>query len=270
MGGGARGAGIDSEHLFGFTEGSDIGEKGEKELELEAFGRFGKRRGTYAAVSTTAQGKFTIFDDFRIAPGATVAYHAISGVPGLDNHHRAAFEGISFETKYRLLNRAKAPFGLTVTVFPAWARIDPTSGGPVDTYSVATAISADREIVHGRLFAAVNLTYDPVASRSRITDVWSRASMFGVSGAVATHVAGGVFVGGEVRYARAYEGLVLNRSAGDALFVGPTFYVPLSGDAWVAGVWNIQVAGHAMGFPGALDLVNFQRHEIAVRFGKPF
>ena len=39
-----RVAGIDTEHIFGFTEGSDIGKKGEKEIESSLTGRFGKPR----------------------------------------------------------------------------------------------------------------------------------------------------------------------------------------------------------------------------------
>ena len=41
--------GIDTEHLFGFTEGSDIGVPGERELESETTGRLGKRAGRFRA-----------------------------------------------------------------------------------------------------------------------------------------------------------------------------------------------------------------------------
>lgn len=33
---------VDTEHIFGFAEGSDIGGKGERELELTSTGAFGK------------------------------------------------------------------------------------------------------------------------------------------------------------------------------------------------------------------------------------
>ncbi|HEV1992571.1 MAG TPA: hypothetical protein VGR34_06885 [Candidatus Dormibacteraeota bacterium] len=42
---------IDTEHLFGFTIGTDIGEVGEKEIEGQTTGRFGKRDGSYIALS---------------------------------------------------------------------------------------------------------------------------------------------------------------------------------------------------------------------------
>src|SRR5262249_17490937 len=43
---------IDTEHMFGFTEGSDTGEAGEKELETDSTGRFGKPDGAYNNVAT--------------------------------------------------------------------------------------------------------------------------------------------------------------------------------------------------------------------------
>jgi hypothetical protein len=49
------------------------------------------------------------------------------------------------------------------------------------------------------------------------------------------------------------------------LFVGPTFYVSLSKHFAVSGSWTAQVAGHAMGVPGALDLQNFERHQAKLR-----
>ena len=42
----------DTEHMFGFTEGSDIGKAGEKELETDSTGRFGKLGSSYNAVAT--------------------------------------------------------------------------------------------------------------------------------------------------------------------------------------------------------------------------
>ena len=37
------GSTVDSEHIFGFTEGADIGDKGESELESITIGRLGKQ-----------------------------------------------------------------------------------------------------------------------------------------------------------------------------------------------------------------------------------
>ena len=43
--------GIETEHLFGFTIGTDVGHSGEKEAVLDITGRFGKRDGSYSAPS---------------------------------------------------------------------------------------------------------------------------------------------------------------------------------------------------------------------------
>jgi hypothetical protein len=97
-----------------------------------------------------------------------------------------------------------------------------------------------------------------------------RQSTLGVSGALALQVRNGVFLGGEVAYRHLYDGLDFNSFAGRALFVGPTLYARLSEHWWASLAWNIQVVGHAAVQPGALDLVNFERHRALVRVGYHF
>src|SRR5262245_54607279 len=64
---------IDTEHMFGFTEGSDTGEAGEKELETDSTGRFGKFSGAYNNVATALEAKYSFSDRFRLSAVATVA-----------------------------------------------------------------------------------------------------------------------------------------------------------------------------------------------------
>src|SRR5882757_4869153 len=119
---------LESTHLFGFTLGSDTNDVGEKEAELETTGRFAKRDGSYSAVDKTLSVKFVPFQNFSIEPGLGVAYHDISGVPGLEDRRQPAFDTVSLEMRYRVLNRAQAPFGLTLGVDPHWGRVDDISG----------------------------------------------------------------------------------------------------------------------------------------------
>jgi hypothetical protein len=258
---------LDTEHLFGLTEGSDIGAKGDKEIELDFGGAFDKGGGTYRALSQTTSGKFTIFDHFRIAPGITVDHHHIRGVPGLDDRNQLAFAGASLEMKARLLDRHRAPFGVTVGVIPNWRRVDEASGEPVDSYGLGFLFLADREIVGDRVFAAFNAIYDPAASRSRITGEWTRESTLAFSGAIAVRAAPNVFLSGDLRYARAYDSFGLDSFAGHALFAGPAIYANLSKNIWISAVWSAQIAGRAVADPGALDLTNFERHQARVRIG---
>jgi hypothetical protein len=266
----ALGDDLDSEHLFGFTQGTDIGAKGDKEVELEGFGGFGKGQGAYSAVAGGVEGKFTIFDNFRISPEIGMAHHNIGGVPGLDDRNGANFEGAAIEMKYRLLDRRLAGVGVTVGVTPGWARVDDASGEPVDSQGVGLLFSTDYELVPAWVLTAFNMTYDLAATRSHVTGGWTHDSLFGLSGAIAAQVVQGVFLGVEARYARAYGGLAFDHFDGHALFVGPSAYAKLPNGAWISVAWNAQVAGRSVEVPAALDLTNFPHHEVAVRFGQPF
>jgi hypothetical protein len=82
---------------------------------------------------------------------------------------------------------------------------------------------------------------------------------------VTTQVRPGIFVGAEARYLRQYDGLGLDPFAGQALFLGPTMFVRLSKTLAISGVWDIQVAGHAVDVPGSLDLTNFTRYQALFR-----
>jgi hypothetical protein len=266
----ALGGDIDSEHLFGFTQGTDIGAKGDKELELEGFGGFGKGRGAYSAIAGGVEGKFTIFDNFRISPEIGMAHHNIGGVPGLNDRNSANFEGVAFEMKYRLLDRSLAGVGLTIGITPGWARVDDTSGEPVDSQGVGLLFSTDYELVPAWVLTAFNMTYDLAATRSHVTGGWSHDFLFGLSGAIAAQVVQGIFLGVEARYARAYGGLAFDHFDGHALFVGPTVYAKFANGTWISAAWNAQVAGRSVEVPAALDLTNFPHHEVSVRFGWPF
>ncbi len=261
---------LETTHLYGFTLGSDVNDVGEREAESELTGRFAKRSGSYTALAQEFAVKFTPFQDFSIEPGAGVAYHGISGVPGLDDRHQWAFDTASLELRYRVMNRATAPFGLTLGADPHWGRVDDISGEPVDRFGADFLVMADRELVADRMFGAVNLLYAPEASRSRLTGTTQRQSTLGVSAALTVEVQPLTFVGGEARYLRSYEGLGFATSSGHALFVGPTFYRRVSACCWVSAAWSMQVAGGASAQSGALDLVNFERHQAKLRFGYNF
>src|SRR5262245_54709746 len=79
---------VDTEHMFGFTEGSDVGAAGEKELETDSTGRFGKLGGSHNNVATALEAKYSFSERFRLSAIATVAYYDIAGVDGLDDRRR--------------------------------------------------------------------------------------------------------------------------------------------------------------------------------------
>jgi hypothetical protein len=267
---GARSTTIETEHLFGFTIGSDVGKVGEREIEGSVTGRFAKRNGTYNAGSGTLSAEFVPIPNLRTEfTGAVVSYD-VAGVSGFTDQRYTAFGGLSADIRYRLLDRATAPFGFAVGAEPHWGRADDVTGEPVSRYGVDFVAAADWEIIPDRVVAAFNLLYQPETMRSKMTGTWSQESTAGVAIAVMAQVHSGIFVGGEARYLRKYDGLGLDTLAGQGFFIGPTIYAKLSERAWIAAAWSAQVAGQATTSAGSLDLVNFERQQVRVLFGVNF
>jgi hypothetical protein len=267
---GARGEPIETEHLFGFTIGSDVGDVGERELEGSVTGRFAKRTGTYDAAASTLSAEFVPIPNLRTEfTGAVVGYN-IAGVSGLADQRYATFGGLSADIRYRLVDRATAPFGFAIGAEPSWGRANDMTGEPASQYGVDFVAAADWEPVPDRLVAAFNLLYQPQTTRSRVSFTWSQESTAGFAIGVMAQIRSGIFVGGEARYLRQYDGLGLDTLAGQGFFVGPTIYVKLSEKAWIAAAWSAQVAGQAAASIGTLDLVNFERRQARLLFGVNF
>jgi len=261
---------IETEHLFGFTIGSDVGDVGDKEIEGSVTGRFAKRTGTYGATASTLSAEFVPVPNLRTEYTASVVSYDIAGVSGFADQRYAAFGGLSADIRYQFLQRGSAPIGFAVGAEPHWGRADDITGEPVSQYGVDFVAAADWEIVRDRVVAAFNLLYQPDTMRSKLTATWSQESTSGVAFAVMAQVHSGIFVGGEARYLRQYDGLGLDTLVGEGFFVGPTVYFKLSERAWMTLAWSAQVAGHATPVPGSLDLVNFERQQARLLFGVNF
>src|SRR5262245_1064400 len=261
---------VDTEHMFGFTEGSDTGETGEKEFETDSTGRFGKFGGSYNNVATALEAKYSFSDRFRLSAVATVAYYDITSVDGIDDRRQGALQSVSFDARFRLFDREHAPFGLTLSVEPRRGFADEMSGAPADQYGADVRVLADRELIPGRLFAAFNVRYEPAQTRLRASGETLRESTLGIGAALAMQVMPGVFIGAEARSLRHYEWLGLNDFAGQALYIGPTLYATFGESYFISAAWNVQVWGAVAGSSSALDLVNFERHLVKLRGGVRF
>ena len=261
---------IETEHLFGFTIGSDVGDVGEKEVEGSVTGRFSKQTGTYDAGSSTMSVEFVPMPNLRTEFTGTVNSYDIAGVSGFADQRYTAFGGWSADIRYQFLDRASAPFGFAIGGEPHWGRADDITGQPVEQYGVDFVAAADWEIIPGRIVAAFNLLYQPDTMRTRLTGTWSQESTAGAAFAVMAQIRSGIFVGGEARYLRQYDGFGLDSLAGQGFFAGPTVYFKLSKRAWMTIAWSAQVAGHATAVPGSLDLVNFERQQARLLFGVSF
>lgn len=236
--------GVETENLFGFTAGSDTGEAGGRSAAAEVVGRLGKRSGTYRAIGQKLEFGFGATDDFGVAFGLLGAYTRIRNVPDLgDLSGRNAFAGFSAEFRWRLLDRRTSPFGLTLQAEPSIGRLDDGTGVSGRGIGAETKLILDRELVPDRLFGAINLIYEAERSRDRFAARAERGSGAGVSAALAYQVAPKVFLGAEARYLRSYDGLGLDRYAGDAVYLGPTAYAEIRPGAWLSATYQVQVAG---------------------------
>jgi hypothetical protein len=261
---------LETTHLFGFTLGSDTNDVGEREAESETTGRFGKSAGSYTALSSSLGVKFVPVENFTVEPGISFSRYDVSGVSGLDDRHQTAFESLSFETRYRVLDRTKAPFGLTFGIDPRWGRVDDVSGEPVNSYSTDLLVIADRELIPDRLFAAFNLIYSPEATQSRVSGAWEHQSDLALTAATASQIYPGIVIGVETRYLRSYGGMGLDRLTDQALYVGPTFYAKINELYWVSAAWNAQVASRASLDVGGLAPQHFERNQVKFRLGRNF
>jgi hypothetical protein len=266
----AHAEGFDTEHIFAFMIGADVGNKGEREFQSETTGRFGKNGGKYRAAGQEFELEFVPIENFRIEVGSIFAAQAISGVPGLDDRSRFSWQGGSVDFRYRFLDRDTAPFGLTLAMEAHANRVDEISAEGVRNYGTEFRLALDRELVPDRIIAAFNLLYEPEWTRIVEKGVAERESTVGAALGVMAQMRPGFLLGGEARYLRRYEGIGLGELAGEALFIGPTVYFEPSKGSRLTASYSAQVWGRPAGSIASLDLVNFERHQARLVFGFNF
>ncbi len=261
----------ESKYLFGFVDGADIGNEGEKSIEFETTGNFMKRGGKYSAVEQEIEFEHVPTQYFAYELSAHGTYHSISGVEGLDDINHTAFSGASAKLRYLIIGRGPgSPIGLTISAEPEWSRIDGTDGTQTQDYSTEFRIVADTELIPNRLFAAFNLIYTPETAKGAGDPSWQNSSGFGLSTALAYRITPTVALGTALEYDRAYDGLAFQTFDGNALYLGPTLQINFSPKILLAAIFMAQVAGHAAADPRALDLTNFSEYRANMKFEVEF
>lgn len=261
---------LNTDHLFSFNAGSDIGEPGEKEVQGGFSGRFGKAGGTYSALAPELAFQTTPVRNVEIGVAASASHFTIKNVPDLDDRNITAFSELSFGVAYRLVDRAATGLGLRISAEPHWERLDDITGEPINGYGTDFALAADRELVPERILGVLNVLYQPEVDQSRLDGTWSRETVAGLGAGLMFKAQENIFVGVESRYLRKYESLDFSAFSGQAFFLGPSVSLALSKQSWLTAGWNAQVAGRAVADGGSLDLVNFNRHEFRLAIGTEF
>lgn len=260
--------GIDTEHLFGFMIGTDVGSAGEREFQSQTTGRFSKSGGNYRVINQELELELVPAKNFRIELGSGFASHDINGLAGFEDRRQLAWQAVSLDLRYRFFDRDTAPFGLTFAVENHLNRIDETTAAVVRNYGTELTLAFDRDLVPNFAVAALNLIYQP--EWTHFLGATEQESTIGVAFGVMARVLPGLFVGGEARYLRKYEGIGLEEFMGQALFVGPTAYFQLSERSRLTATWSLQAWGRSARSSSALDLVDFERHQARLVFGVSF
>jgi hypothetical protein len=266
----ARAEGIDTEHIYAFMIGTDVGDLGERELQTETTGRFVKSAGSYQAVGHQVELEFVPIRNFRIEIGTTLAAHNIESVPDFADRNQIVWQAASLDLRYKFLDHETALFGLTLALETHGDRFDELTGLRVRNAGTELTLALERDLMPGLAVATLNLGYQPEWTHFAGALTEEQESTFFAAFGVMAQIRPNVLLGGEVRYFRRYDGIGLEELSGQALFIGPTAYFQLTDRARLTANWSVQAWGRQAGSNGSLDLVNFERHQAKLVFGVNF
>jgi hypothetical protein len=261
---------IETENIFGFTEGTDIGVENEKEVSLQTIGRFGKTDGSYRAFDHRIAFGYTPTQFVHLELGFLAASHDIRNVTDLDNRNSTQFGGLSGELKYLLIGRGPgAPIGLAVSTEPEWGRVDETSGERVTKYGLENRLTADTALIEDRLFLALSGLYEPEVVKHSDGET-ERESTLGFSTALSYRFVQHALAGVEAQYFRHYTATGLHGFDGDAFYLGPTLVLQLAHETTLTAAWAFQVSGRTVGEPGSLNLTEYDRQRAKLKLNVEF
>jgi hypothetical protein len=262
---------------FGYSYTADVEEPGETELSLWATDRRGKNDGHYDAQDYRLEVERGITDRFQIAGYANLASHHVRpSDPSAGRIDRDfAFQGLSVEFKYKLLDEKKHGFGLAVYAEPAWSRIHKVEGEKGTEYELEFKLIASKSWLGERLLWAGNLTFEPEWEKEReeiapgiIDSEWEKELKLEATTGVAYRFAPNWTAGVEARYASVYpdwtEGL--HRGA-YAIFAGPM--IAFDKHEWSA---SLTVLPQIAGGPGAgnRNLDEYEKSEVRLKISREF
>lgn len=276
---GGGGKDVDTEHLFGFSEGADAGEKGEQEVVSDTIGRFGKRvagpgKARYRVLDTKLGYQFDPIDRLSLEFGAFGTARRVRNVLDLDDKDYGTFDGVSIEVKYQVLKGSREqPLGLALELRPRFSRVLPIEGNGADIFDMESVLQLDLQLVPDRVWYGANVSFEPAAGRQRGHGPGYRSSTFLWSNAVVTRIGESTYLGPELRYLRGYAGTFLNRFESDALFLGPALHHRFTDKVWLTLAYAGQVRGRDAGPALAgrtFGLDQFERSNLRVKFGMEF
>ena len=264
------------ENPFVYSYTADLEEPGETEAELWITDRRGKADGHYDAQDYRLELEHGFGERFSASAYVNFASHHVSGIePDLAPVHRDfAFQGVSAEFKYKLLDDEKDGIGFTLYAEPGWSRIHDVEGEKGAEYELELKAIFSKGFNHDKVIWAGNLTFEPEWEHERTDTVaaaehWNKELKLQASTGVALRILPQLYVGAEARYAGVYprwtSGL---HSEASALFAGPT--VSFSADEWSATLSFLPQLGGSPSPVGGRNLDEFEKREIRLRISHEF
>lgn len=254
---------VDTQHIYGFDEGADVGEAGHKEVENSILDRLGKPW-SYNYLENQTVYRYDTANKLELSFGTFLAGYN-SAEPDAPQFSGFNFDGLIADARWQLIERERSglPLDFAVALSPQWRRFDDQSGAREDKYLLHVEAIADWSVVPEKLFVNVNLIYEPGAIRTE--ERWERDAAVEAAIATSYAITKSVFIGGEVRHFSGSDEGVLDCHA---LFLGAHILKQISDTFSVKFAWSSQVPD--VFESGRLDPVNFERHRALLQFVRSF
>lgn len=254
---------------YGFNVGTDTNDYGALSASLQYNGAYGTRFGDFAGHTVAAQISYGLLPCLEIGPYVFGGGVSNGGAFGLGN---GGFFGGGLEAKYKLLGRDTHGVGLTFDLLIQGAGNSGDYYAPTkSTFDVIPAIFLDKELIAGKLYGALNASYDFGWVDQTFAPLPKDYGVLRLGAALSYQLVDGFFIGADVNHYRKWFG---GREAGYATMLGPNFYWQATPKIAVTAAYNVQVAGKTtgpfVGVPGRLDLVNFNQHLLKVKLAYNF
>jgi hypothetical protein len=256
-------------------------------VSLRRDGRLQAPRGRYRALGAFLEYERVLTEDAKVswAPPSTASRPG--ACRGWRTGRRGGSPGFSAELRYRFVKPTpSSPFGLAFSLEPGSGSGIPAAASGGRGYGLEAKLILDGALVPDRVFGAVNLLYeierfrppglaafDEDGERVSLSD--PQAATFARAPAereddagrlrrLAFKVADDVFLGGEARYLRKYEGFNLRSFEGQAFFLGPPSW---RSSPRTSPVGHVERPGGGAGpwRAGRLDLDNFEQHQARLK-----
>ncbi len=257
--------------VFGFNVGSDVNDAGALSAAATYNGAYGTRFGSFSGHTGTFQIAYGFGPCFEIGPYVLGTGLRNGGLGGLGNG--SAFGG-GIEAKWKFLGRDVHGVGATADLILQGQGVSGAFFAPTRTvYDAIASLFIDKELVSGKLYGAINVSYDFNFRDRVVVGDFKNTSVLRLGAALSYQVVDGFFIGADVNHYRRYASSFFGGGLGYATFVGPNFYWQATPKLAVTAAYNVQVAGKTTGFggvPGRIDLVNFNQHLLKVKVAYTF